>query len=205
MVTASMPKLPALRQRPTPGWRRLAAFAVDYGIILAYLGVLGLVGVLGRSAGVLPRHITTPGGRIVAQLAVIAVLTIPVTLWFAWWEAAPRGATPGKRLLGLRVRRLDGGGLPWPRSLLRSTARIALPWELAHTVVWNTLVWPGPEAPVNPVLFTVANGVLLTNLVLLVVGERRPLYDRVAGTVVQVVPSAPHPTNDGARPRAVGT
>jgi hypothetical protein len=38
--------------------------------------------------------ITTPGGRILAQLVVIAVLTVPVTLWFAWWEAAPRGARP---------------------------------------------------------------------------------------------------------------
>jgi uncharacterized RDD family membrane protein YckC len=205
MVKASMPKPPALRQRPTPGWRRLAAFAVDYGIILAYLAVLGLVGVLGRSAGVRWTPITTPGGRIVAQLVVIAVLTVPVTLWVAWWEAAPRGATPGKRLLGLRVSRLDGGGLSWPRSLLRSTARIAVPWELAHTGVWNTLVWPGPEAPVNLVLFTVANGVLLANLALLFVGERRPLYDRVAGTVVRVVPSARHPTNDRDRSRAAGT
>jgi uncharacterized RDD family membrane protein YckC len=197
-------KLPTVHQPPTPGWRRLAALAVDYGIILAYLAVLGLVGVLGRSAGVLPRHISTPGGRIVAQLAVIAVLTVPVTLWFAWWEAAPRGATLGKRLLGLRVSRLDGGGLSWPRSLLRSTVRIAVPWELAHTGVWNTLVWPGPDAPVNLVLFTVANGVLLANLVMLFVGERRPLYDRVAGTVVRVVPSARHRTDDRGRSRAVG-
>jgi hypothetical protein len=86
-----------------------------------------------------PVQVTTPGGRIVGQLVTIAVLTVPVTLWFAWWEAAP----PGKRLLGLRVSRLDGSGLPWPDSLLRSLAKIALPWELAHTGVWNSLAWPG--------------------------------------------------------------
>jgi uncharacterized RDD family membrane protein YckC len=167
-----------------PGWRRLAAFGVDYGIILAYLGVLGVVGVLGRAAGLLPDDVTTPGERIAAQLVVIGVLTVPVTLWFAWWEAAPRGATPGKRLLGLCVGRLHGGGLSWPGSLLRSAARIAVPWELGHTAVWNTLVWPGPDAPINVVLFTLANGVLVVNLVMLFAGTRRPLYDRVAGTVV---------------------
>jgi uncharacterized RDD family membrane protein YckC len=163
----------AVDQRGASGWRRLAAFGVDYGIIAAYLGVLFLVGVLGRAADLLPSRVTTPSARIIGQLAAIAVLTVPVTLWFAWWEAAPRDATPGKRLLGLRVSRLDGGALSWPRSLLRSAARIAVPWELAHTGVWNSL-WPGPEGPVSLALFAVANGLLVLNLVLLFVGARLP-------------------------------
>jgi uncharacterized RDD family membrane protein YckC len=153
-----------------PVWRRLAASAVDWGIVLAYLGVLTVVGAIGRALGILPGEIATPGGRVVAQLVVLAVLTVPVTIWLAWREAAPRSATPGKRLLGLVVVRLDGGGLSWPGSLLRSTAKVAVPWELAHTGVWNSLVWPGPEAPVNTLLF---------------VGARRPLYDRLAFSVVR--------------------
>ena len=174
-----------VHQRPSPGWRRLAAGAVDYGIVGAYLLVLALVGTLLRAAGLLPSHITTPGARILAQLIAIAVLTLPVTLWFAWWEAAPRGATPGKRLLGLHVSRLDGGGLSWSDSLLRSAVKIAVPWELAHTGVWNSLTWPGPETPVNAVLFTVANGLLVLNVVMLFLGGRRPPYDRLAGTIVR--------------------
>jgi uncharacterized RDD family membrane protein YckC len=185
-----MTAMGAVRQPPSPGWRRLAAGGVDYGTLAAYLVVLGLVGALGRAAGLLPSHITTPGGRILAQLVVLTVLTLPVTLWFAFWEAAPRAATPGKRLLGLRVSRPDDGGLSWSGSLLRSAVKIAVPWELAHTGVWNALVWPSREAPVNVVLFTVANGVLLLNVMMLFVGARRPLYDRLADTIVQVVPSA---------------
>jgi uncharacterized RDD family membrane protein YckC len=150
--------------------------------------VLGLVGVLGRAAGLLPQQITTPGGRVVGQLAVIAVLTLPVTLWFARWEATPRGATPGKRLLGLRVSRLDGGRLTWSDSLLRSAVKIAVPWELAHTGVWNSLAWPGPDAPINVVLFTVANGLLILNVAMVFLGAHRPPYDRLAGTIVQVDP-----------------
>jgi uncharacterized RDD family membrane protein YckC len=175
----------AVRPRSSPGWRRLAAGGVDYVVIAAYLALLTLVGALGRAAGLLPARITTPQGRILAQLAAIAVLTVPVTLWFAFWEAAPRGATPGKRLLGLRVSRLDGSGLSPPVSLLRSSLRVAVPWELAHTGVWNVLAWPGPDAPLNAVLFSLANGLLVLNVAMLFLGARRPPYDRLAGTVVQ--------------------
>ena len=178
-------------QRADNGWRRLAAGAVDYGIVVAYLAVLTLAGALLRAAGLLPDHITTPGGRILAQLVVIAVLTVPVTLWFSWWEAAPRGATPGKRLLGLRVSRLNGDGLSGSGSTLRSAVKIAVPWEVAHTAVWNSLVWPGPDAPVNALLFTVANGLLVLYVAMLLLGAHRPPYDRLAGTIVRVAPQDP--------------
>jgi uncharacterized RDD family membrane protein YckC len=174
-----------VHRRPGAGWRRLAAGAVDYGIVAVYIGLLAVAGALLRAAGLVPGDLTTPGGRVLGQLAAIAVLTLPVTLWFAWWEAAPRGATPGKRLLGLRVGRLDGGGLSWSRSLLRSSVKIALPWELAHTGVWNSLAWPGPDAPVNAVLFTAANGLLVLYLAMVLLGAHRPPYDRLAGTVVE--------------------
>ena len=170
--------------RPAAGWRRLAAGGVDYAVVAAYIALLALVGALGRAAGLLPARLTTPGSRILGQLVAIALLTVPVTIWFAFWETRPRGATPGKRLLGLRVGRLDGGELSWPGSLLRSAVKIAVPWELAHTGVWNSLAWPGPEAPVNAVLFSVANGLLVLYVVMLFVGARRPPYDRLAGSIV---------------------
>jgi hypothetical protein len=50
--------------------------------------------------------------------------------------------------------------------------------------VWNSLAWPGPEAPVNAVLFSVANGLLVLYVVMLLVGTRRPPYDRLAGSIV---------------------
>jgi uncharacterized RDD family membrane protein YckC len=180
-----------MHQRAVNGWRRLAAGGIDYGIVVAYLAVLTLAGALLRAAGLLPDHITTPGGRVLAQLLVIVVLTVPVTLWFAWWEAAPRGATPGKRLLGFRVSRLDGGGVSGSGSTLRSAVKIAVPWEVAHTAVWNSLVWPGPDAPVNALLFTVANGLLLLYVAMLLLGAHRPPYDRLAGTIVRVAPQDP--------------
>ena len=171
--------------RTSPGWRRVAAFAVDYGVILAYLGLLALVGVLGRAVGVLPTEVTTPAGRVAAQLAGIAVLTLPVTLWFAGWEAGPGGATPGKRVLGLRVVTTGGERLGWPRSLLRTALKFTVPWELAHTAVWNLLAWPGDGGSVvDMVLLGVANAVIVVDLVSLFVGTRRTPYDRITGTLV---------------------
>jgi uncharacterized RDD family membrane protein YckC len=171
--------------RTSQGWRRVAAFAVDYGVILVYLGVLALVGVLGRAAGVLPTEVTTPAGRVAAQLAGIAVLTLPVTLWFAGSEAGPAGATPGKRVLRLRVVTTGGERLGWPRSLLRTALKFTVPWELAHTAVWNLLAWPGNGgSAVDMVLLGVANAIIVVDVVSLFVGTRRTPYDRITGTVV---------------------
>ena len=60
----------------------MAAFGIDYGYILVYLGLLTLAGVLGRAVGAVPAAVTTPAGRILAQLAGFLVLTVPVSAWF---------------------------------------------------------------------------------------------------------------------------
>jgi uncharacterized RDD family membrane protein YckC len=51
-------------------------------------------------------------------------------LYFVGFECGPWAATPGKRLLGLRVAGLDGRGADWPRVLLRF---------LAGSLSWLTL------------------------------------------------------------------
>jgi uncharacterized RDD family membrane protein YckC len=141
--------------------------------------------VVGRAVGVVPTDIATPAGRV-AQLVTFAVLTVPVSLWFAGWEATPGGATPGKRLLGLRVLTVGGDRLDWPRSLLRTALKFTLPWELAHTALWNLLVWPGERSSaLDTVLLSVANAAIVVDVVSLFVGPRRAPYDRIAGTLVE--------------------
>jgi uncharacterized RDD family membrane protein YckC len=164
----------------------VAAAAADYGLVGVYIGVLTLVGVSARAAGLLPEQLTTQPARWAAQLAAIGLLTMPVTFWLAWWESAPRGATPGKRLLGLHVVTANGGAVSLGRSLLRSVLKVALPWELAHTAVWRLLVWPGdPQDQASLVLLLLANGIALVSLAALFVGGGRTPYDRIAGTVVR--------------------
>jgi uncharacterized RDD family membrane protein YckC len=174
-----------MQAQPSPGWRRMAAFGIDYGVILVYLGLLILVGVLGRTVGAVPADIATPTGRVLAQLTIFALLTVPVTAWFAGWEATPRGATPGKRLLGLRVLTTGGDRVAWPQSLLRTAVKFTVPWELAHTAVWNMLVWPGDRsASVDMVLLSLANAAIVIDVASLFVGSRRAPHDRIARTFV---------------------
>jgi uncharacterized RDD family membrane protein YckC len=163
----------------------MAAAAVDYGLVGVYIGLLILAGALARAAGLLPDQLTTQPARWAAQLAAIGLLTLPVTLWLAWWEAAPRGATPGKRLLGLQVIAANAGAVSLRRSLLRSVLKVALPWELAHTAVWRLLLWPGdPNDRASLVLLLLANGLAIVYLAALFVGGGRTPYDRISGTVV---------------------
>jgi uncharacterized RDD family membrane protein YckC len=173
-------------ERPGTGWRRVAAAAVDYGLVGVYIGLLVLAGVSARAAGLVPDQLTTQPARWAAQLASIGLLTVPVTFWLAWSEAAPRGATPGKRVLSLQVIAANGDSVALGRSLLRSVLKVALPWELAHTAVWRLLVWPGdPEDRASLVLLLLANGIAVVYLVALFVGSGRTPYDRIAGTVVR--------------------
>lgn len=80
--------------RPRPGWRRVVASGVDYGSIVLCLGVLSVLGCFSFAIGAVTTSVTTPTGRALAQLVIFLVLTVPVTVWLAGWEASPGGATP---------------------------------------------------------------------------------------------------------------
>lgn len=171
---------------PAPGWRRLCAFALDYLAIAAYLAVLGVVSVAVRRIwGVEPRP-ASPRERLLGQALAFLVLTLPVALYFALSESSPRGATPGKRALGLRVVTMRGGRVPKARALRRAAVKFA-PWELAHTAIWQM---PGAfTAAAAPTALNLAGYVLSVLLagwyaVSLFTGARRTPYDRAAETRV---------------------
>jgi uncharacterized RDD family membrane protein YckC len=117
---------------------RLAAFALDaatYLIIPALLLPLGLLlirrGVMLSSAAV--------------NAVGLALVIAPATAWATWREARPRGATPGKRRLRLGVIDKSTDALVSARrSLTRNVIKIAVPWELGHTVA---LGYVSPQAP----------------------------------------------------------
>ena len=176
-----------MHARPHPGWRRVLASGVDYGSIVLCLGVLSVLGVFAFAIGAVTTTVATPTGRALAQLVIFAVLTVPVTVWLAGWEASPGGATPGKRLLGLRVLTSSGDRLTWPRSLLRTALKFTLPWELAHTAWWNVLLRSGNHGAVlDRLLLSLVCAAITVYLVSLFVGSRRAPYDRVTGTFVIV-------------------
>jgi len=168
---------------PAGLWVRILAFALDYLPIAAYLTVLVAAGAwLSRSAQ--PLSTAVFGDPVSGEATGFLLITLPVTLYFALFEASPRQATWGKRRLGLAVTDLAGGRLSLARSIGRTSLKF-IPWELAHACIWWVTFAPNPSLPIFIVGFATVWLMVAANVVsLLASPARQTLYDRVAGTVV---------------------
>jgi len=157
--------------------RRIAAWCVDWLIIIGYAAALVPLGLMLAAWSV---RLSPAAWNAVS----FALLVAPVTGWLAFWEAAPRGATPGKRLLRLRVRTATGSAPPLARALVRNALKIALPWELGHTAAFTLASSPtsGPAEIAAMACGIAACLVVAGYAVALFVG--RTPYDRIAGTWV---------------------
>ena len=146
---------PAAEQRPAPPGRRIAAGLVD-AVAIAAIAMLLLV-----ASGQPITAATTPGTLVLT--AAIAMFYRIFTEGTGWM------ATPGKRLLGLRVGPPASGRLDFSVIALRGW-----PWWLS-----------GALAGVDPQL--VPAGALLSLAALIPIvfsSDRRGLHDRMAGTRV---------------------
>jgi uncharacterized RDD family membrane protein YckC len=166
-------------------WRRVAAWMLDYLVILAYLIVLtaaSLITQVSPSASVLSSALTKP---ITAELVGFLTLTGPVILYFAITEASAWQATLGKRALRIVVVGPGGMRLSFGRAIVREAVRF-LPWELAHSLIWPLALPPHLEPlPVTIGGFAVVYLLLIVYLVSLFAGsEHRTVYDRLAGSRV---------------------
>jgi uncharacterized RDD family membrane protein YckC len=163
--------------------RRSLAFLVDYLVIAVWLVVL--VGIaLGLRAVAPDLTDAVFGDPLSAESAGFVLLTLPVILYFAISEAAPRGATIGKRRMSIRVVTQAGAPVSLPRSFARTILKL-LPWELTHAIVWRFAV-PGsaPELLLDGGLVLVWILILANVAAALIDAERRTLYDRLSATRV---------------------
>ena len=160
-------------------WRRLAAWAVDWLIISAYAVALVPLGLL-----LVDRSVRLP--PLGWNAASLVVLIVPATVWLAAWESGHSGATPGKRLLGLRVRVSGEGDVGRRHAAARNALKVALPWELGHTAAF---LLADPEASGSTALIGMASAVLACALAAgyvasLFIGTGRTPYDHAAATRV---------------------
>src|SRR5690606_39344269 len=102
---------------------------VDYGVIAVYMAVLALVAMaFGTGDGRCDRALAhAVGGQVLSFL----VLTLPVIVYFALFESAALQATPGKRLLRIRVAAPGAGRLPRHRAFARAALKF-LAREVSH-------------------------------------------------------------------------
>ncbi len=141
--------------RTAPLGRRIAAGLID----LAAIAGIGLVALL--ASGQPLAAVATPG---------TLVLTAAIAMFYRIFSEGTAGmATPGKRLLGLRLRPPEGGRLDFAVVALR-----AWPWWLA-----------GALAGIDPQLIPAGALLSLAALIPIVFSsDRRGLHDRMAGTRV---------------------
>lgn len=164
-------------------WQRILAFGCDYLIIAPYLVALALLSAATNaiSPAILPWLF---GGPISGQISGFLLITLPVTLYFAVSEASAWQGTWGKRRLQLQVTTRTGRRLTLPHALVRTMLKF-VPWELAHTCIWQVRVAGQEDSP-----FILAGFLMVWLLVganALCIGVTRThqgLYDWIAGTVV---------------------
>lgn len=111
--------------------RRICAFVVDQFVVVLYLGGLAALGVVWVRSGIgggTALLLTSPIG---VQVAAFGLLTIPMIMYYAAWEGSRLGATPGKLLLGVRVRSHEGGALGMGPALVRAGTKCT-PLLLLH-------------------------------------------------------------------------
>lgn len=98
-------------------WRRGLALLADTVILAAGIGLVGFT--LNQAyLSTFPRDYD--GAGLVATAAGVVIFW----LYGALFESGAVGATPGKSLLGLRVRRLDGSELGFGRASARAAAKV---------------------------------------------------------------------------------
>lgn len=170
----------------TPG-DRIIAFLFDYLVICVYLVALtGVTFVVSRNADA-DAWASFFASPIRADLIAFVTTVLPVALYFAVSESSAGRATWGKRRRGLRVATTAGARLGFTRAFVRAALKL-LPWQLAHTCLFNIPGWPMATAqpPVWVIVgFSLVWVIVAVYLISLFVGRnRRTPYDRVAGSIV---------------------
>lgn len=158
--------------------RRIAAFMLDWLVILVWAGVL-LTLVLIVSGGELP----APSGPWRAQLLGFVAMTLPVMAYFTLCEASGLGGTPGKKAVGLRVLGSDERRLGLGAAVVRNLVKF-LPWEFGHLVAHQAVFSSDAGMPgwIVPVMVVAFGGPLLWLIELFRTG--RTPYDRISGATV---------------------
>lgn len=159
-------------------WRRIGAYLIDYCVILIWMAALAVFAQTGllRLSEIGDNQFWP---RLALQAQAFLILTLPVYLYFTLSESFGWTGTIGKRLTRLQVK-----GSP-PQKIFRNILKF-LPWELAHTAIWHGMDVPFQSDPSQLawILFATSLGLSMLYVSGLFIGQGRPLYDRLAGTVV---------------------
>ena len=163
-------------------WQRVAAFALDYILILGYLLGIALLSLLVNQ--VFSANQWLFGDRVRAQFVAFLLVTFPVTLYFAGSESSMRQASWGKGRLKLKVADRHGNRIGFWRAFGRTLLKF-IPWELSHTLIWQIYFSPQMESVWINYGFALVYLIIGLNIVSLVMTRtNQTLYDLLTSTYV---------------------
>lgn len=172
--------------------RRIGAYYVDVALIVVFFVVTQTF--LRTPLRILLGDAWMKSGLLL-ELYVLATVSVPAWLYFAFSDSSPRQATVGKRLWGLIVTDMAGKRIAFSQALARTVIKL-LPWELAHlianvpTSMWidpqsGALSWDVLVSPFRYSLFGIVYLLLGLYLVtMLLRTDRRSVHDLLTGTTV---------------------
>lgn len=119
------------------------------------------------------------------QLYVLTTISIPVWMYFAYFDSKKSKGTFGKRLFKLKVKDNKNQKIKFGKSFLRTILKL-LPWEIAHIGV----IFPTPLYYMNEPDVRILPIVGLTLFAIYVISiwtdsRNRTLYDRMIETIVE--------------------
>lgn len=109
---------------------RAAALFLDLAMIVgAMLGSLLILSKIAEGIGISFNDDSSPAGRAIQALSILWIIMLFLfrNAWFLFFELGPRGATPGKRITGIRIaaraRGADGARLTTEAVIARNLMR----------------------------------------------------------------------------------
>ena len=167
-----------VRFRVAAAGDRAAAFVIDTLLIALVLFVVLLLAVVGLGFSGFDSWL--------GAFTILFVFAVR-QFYFAWFESRPRGATPGKRRLGIRVVDAAGGPLSTEAILVRNLTRDVEAWIPLQVLLAPQALWPGAPGWAR---FVSVLWLLVFALMPLFNRRRMRVGDMVAGTLVVVAPEA---------------
>jgi uncharacterized RDD family membrane protein YckC len=163
---------------------RIKAFAIDYLIILVYIGLLFATTLLiSRLFNVDLNDIDT----LTAELTGFLTLTLPVILYFSFTEAGRHAGSVGKRKFNLKVVSVKNGKAGIFQTLLRNAVKF-LPWELAHLFIYQLSYFSRidiePPRWILYGLISAQTAAIVYLLFILIRKDHRSVYELISSTKV---------------------
>ena len=120
------------------------------------------------------------------QFYVLITISLPVWIYFTYFDSEKSKGTFGKRIFNLQVTNNKNQKISIGKSFVRTIGKL-LPWEIAHVgVIWPEPLYYASEPTVRILSYL---GLLLFAMYVISIWmdqKNRTIYDRIIGTKVSI-------------------